>query len=249
MIEFAGIRSDERYVVVEHFPRRKIPKRKYLVQTIPGRSGDLYIEESDDAFENYDDQYSVFLDAKAPGLQQVSRGLAEWLLSSPGYQRLEDSYDPDTFRMAVYTGGEDFINIFNEYGRGTLTFNCNPKRFYKTGEKEIDVVSGAKIYSPSLFKAHPIVIVQTTGTGGSNRVNAELTIVDKYGLEKEFKMTNVFGTLTIDSEAHTVINSNGTNYNSYVSSSYENLYLDSESSISWNANVTSVQIIPRWWTI
>ena len=300
MIEFAGIRSAERFVVVEHYPQRKIPKRKYLVQTVPGRSGDLYIEESDDAFENYEDQYTVFLDAKAPGLQQVSRGLAEWLLSSPGYQRREDSYDPDTFRMAVYTGGEEFVNIFNEYGRGTLTFNCNPKRFYKIGEKEIEIsTKNTVIYSPSLFVSHPIVSIGTTGTGGGDRVTAEVyvtnTDVSQYPvwstgvtyakndrvrynnklykclqahtsqaskapdvdtdpklwsvISKTFRMEQVFGTITVDSERHTAVNAGGTNYNSYVKSDYESLYLSPESSISWNNRVTSVTITPRWWTI
>lgn len=245
MIEFAGIRSDERYIVVEHYPRRKFPKRKYIVQSIPGRSGDLYIEEAEDAFENYEDSYTVFLDAKAPGLQQVSRGLAEWLFSSPGYQRLEDSYDPDTFRMAVYTGGEEFINIFNEYGRGALTFNCAPKRFYKSGEKEIEVVSGSRIYSPSLFKAHPIVTITT-----NSKTDVSLDVYDKYDISKTFTIKNINGLVVIDSEAHTALITNAESVNSSVDTPYENLYLDSISSISWsNSKVTSVKIIPRWWTV
>lgn len=250
MIEFAGIRSDEKYVIVEHYPRRTIPKRKYIVQTVPGRSGDLYIDEAEDAFENYDDTYTVFLDAKAPGLQEVSRGLAEWLLFPVGYQRLEDSYDPDTYRMAVYTGGEEFINIFNEYGRGTLKFNCAPKRFYKSGEKPIAVSPNVPIYSPSQFKSHPIVTI--TCPSENNLYSVALTVHDlKADTYSQFTMT-AGGTVVIDTERKTATRLNilSPNYNSNVTSSYESLYLPSQFTLGWSSvNVSSVSIIPRWWTL
>lgn len=250
MIEFAGIRSDEKYVVVEHYPKRKIPKRKYTVQSIPGRSGDLYIYEAEDAFENYDDTYTVFLDAKAPGLQEVSRGLAEWLLSPVGYQRLEDSYDPDTYRMAVYTGGEEFINVFNEYGRGSLKFNCAPKRFYKSGEASIQVASNVPIYSPSQFKSHPIVRI--TCPSETNLYSVQLNVTDlKTGSYTQFTMT-AGGTVVIDTERKTAtrLNVSASNYNSNVTSAYEALYLPNQFKITWSsANVSAVSIIPRWWTL
>lgn len=242
MIEFAGIRSDERYLIVEHYPQRFFPKRRYTVQKVPGRSGDIVIPESEDAFDNYSQPYSVFLDSKAPGLSQAARGLAEWLLGNPGYHRLEDSYDPDFYRMAYYSGGEQFLNWFNEYGQGTLTFNCAPKRFYKIGEREIQVTSGNKIYSPSTLKSHPIYKV--TGSG-----NGTITVTNKSNSSKTFTINNLSGTVTIDSEKHTAKNSSNQNVNSNVMSAYENLYLDSESSITWNSAITSVIIIPRWWTL
>lgn len=242
MIEFAGIRSDEKYVIVEHYPSRKFPKRKYIIEAVPGRSDDIVIPEADDAFSNYDEKYIVFLDSKAPGLPQAARGLAEWLLGNPGYQRLEDSYDPDFYRMAYYSGGEEFLNVFNEYGRGQLTFTCAPKRFYKTGEKEIAVTNGTKIYGPSSFKCHPIYKI--TGSG-----NCTITITDKTGSAKTFTINSVNGTVTIDSERHTALNASNVSVNRNVQSDYENLYLDQESSISWNSAVSSLIVIPRWWTL
>lgn len=242
MIEFAGIRSDERYLIVEHYPARVFPKRKYATQTIPGRSGTLYIPESDDAFENYEQSYAVFLDSKAPGLPMASRGLAEWLLGNPGYQRLEDSYDPDFYRMAVYTGGAQFLNHFNEYGRGSLTFDCAPKRFYKIGEVEVTPENGAKLYSPSTFGSKPIIKIYGSGT-------CSVTTVAKDGTEKTFTIESVTDYVTVDSERHTALNSGLTSVNSNVTTPYESLYLDSETTISWSEGTTSVKIIPRWWTV
>ena len=247
MIEFAGIRSDERFIVVEHYPQRFFPKRKYIVQKVPGRSGDIILPESEDAFENYTQPYSVFLDSKAPGLPQASRALAEWLLGNPGYHRLEDSYDPDFYRMAYYAGGEQFVNWFNEYGQGTLTFNCAPKRFYKSGEAAIDITTnGTKLYGPSIFRSHPIVRIKANSNGGT----CTIWINHNMDSQQEFKIQNVPAnyTVAIDTELHKAWHGND-NYNSKVISDYEQLYLPQECTISWGTNVDYVQIIPRWWTI
>ena len=243
MIEFAGIRSDQMYVIVEHYPKRYVPKRRYNVQVVPGRSGDIVVEESDDAFDNYTQPYSVFLDSKAPGLSMASRGLTEWLLGSVGYQRLEDSYDPDFYRMAYYSGGEDFLNFFNEYGRGTLTFTCAPKRFYKSGEVPITLESGTKLYSPSTFKARPIF--KLTGSG-----DCTITVTDKNNVSKVFTINDVSGQIEIDSERHTTIKmADGTSANTNVQSPYENLILPKESTITFSSGVSELIIIPRWWTV
>lgn len=245
MIEFAGIRSDERYLIVEHYPQRFFPKRKYNVQAIPGGDKDYIIDEGEDAFSNYTQPYSVFFDSKGPGLSQASRKIAEWLLGNPGYQRLEDSYDPDFYRLAYYAGGEQFLNHFNEYGRGTLTFNCAPKRYYKSGEQEITLTNGQTLYSPSSFKAQPIFKVTGNGSG-----NAVIRVTAKDGTYKEFRIMNLNGIATVYSREHKVLDSNGNDLNSSVNGDYENLYLPSECSINVNTGVvTSISVIPRWWTI
>lgn len=242
MIEFAGIRSDERNLIVEHYPQRFFPKRKYNAQVIPGGDKDFIIDEGEDAFSNYSQPYSVFFDSKGPGLSQASRHIAEWLLGNPGYQRLEDSYDPDFYRLAYYSGGEQFLNFFNQYGRGTLTFTCAPKRYYKSGEVPIALVNGQKIFSPSTFKAYPIIKITGSGT-------CTLTIADKNDISKTFTINNVSGEVTIYSREHKALNSSSASVNQNVESDYENLYLDTESAISWNSAVSSVILIPRWWTI
>ena len=242
MIEFAGIRSDERNLIVEHYPQRFFPKRKYNAQVIPGGEKDFVIDEGEDAFSNYSQPYSVFFDSKGPGLSQASRHIAEWFLGNPGYQRLEDSYDPDFYRLAYYSGGEQFLNFFNQYGRGTLTFTCAPKRYYKSGEVPIALANGQKIFSPSTFKAYPIIKI----TGGGT---CTLTIADKNDISKTFTINNVSGEVTIYSREHKALNSSSASVNQNVASDYENLYLDTESAISWNSAVSSVILIPRWWTI
>ena len=242
MIKFAGISSDDCYVIVEHYPQRFFPKRKYNVQAIPGGDQDFIVDEGEDAFSNYTQPYSVFFDSIRAGLPQASRKIAEWLLRNPGYQRLEDTYDQEFYRMAYYSGGEQFLNFFNDYGRGTLTFTCAPKRFFKSGEIPIEVESGTKLFSPSSFRAYPIVKVTGSGDG-------TITITDKAGNEKNFTINGLDGEVTLYSREHKALNSSNESVNANVQSDYENLYLDTESTISFNSAISDLIVIPRWWTI
>ena len=59
MIEWAGVRSDDLGIVVEHYPKPIIPERKQSIQSIDGRSGDILITTN--AFKNYNQPYEVFL--------------------------------------------------------------------------------------------------------------------------------------------------------------------------------------------
>lgn len=164
MIIFNGVSSDEVGVIVEHYPRVVFPKRRTKTFQIPGRNGDLIID--DEVYDNYDQQYEIFIDAKdRGGLEAAMPRLASWLLSGTGYCRLEDSYFPEFFRMAYVPEAHEFLSYFNEYGRGTLTFNCAPERWYKSGEVEIEVQNGQVLHNPSGFRAWPILRVGTYGGG------------------------------------------------------------------------------------
>lgn len=197
MIEWAGVRSDDLGIVVEHYPKPIIPEKKQTIQSVDGRTGDIII--STNSFKNYSQPYSVFLDSKNKGgLPVVFPKLVEWLMGNNGYQRLEDSYFPDVYRMAYYSGGTDFLSSFNEYGRGTLTFNCDPRKFYKDGDVEISIsndamAQGYTLYNPSPFAASPLIKFTTTvhGSGGyanlsfgsNNTVQIDLTTQTQDGLE------------------------------------------------------------------
>lgn len=163
MIIFNGVSSDEVGVIVEHYPRVVFPKRRTNTFQIPGRNGDLIID--DEVYDNYDQQYEIFIDAKdRGGLEAAMPRLASWLLSGTGYCRLEDSYFPEFFRMAYVPEAHEFLSYFNEYGRGTLTFNCAPERWYKSGEVEIEVQNGQVLHNPSGFRAWPILRAGESGT-------------------------------------------------------------------------------------
>lgn len=243
MIKFAGVRSDDMNLIVEHYPAKVFPERSYEVIEVPGRDGDVVIDNGN--FKNYRQTYSVFINSNDPDeaiMQRISSKIAEWLLSNPGYQRLEDSYDPEFYRMAYYSGGTNFSNFFNTYGRGSLEFTCAPRRYYKSGDEQLTLTSGSTIYSPSVFKADPIIefvgVVNTTSTITVN------------GNSVSFSIDNLPTPVIVDVENHTAKHGNGQRI-TMSSGNYEDLKLihsDAGNTISFT-NISSFKITPRWWTL
>ena len=237
MIIWAGTSNKDVGMVVEHYPRVIIPQRSQEVQHVPGRNGAIVLPSG--SFENYEQQYQAFLDAKhLGGLELVIPKLVDWLLGHEGYHRLEDSYFPGVYRMAYYSGGSEFVSFFNEYGEGTLTFTCAPEKYYKSGEWEIPLEQNYILRNPSSFSALPTIFI--TGNGSAD---GTLTFNDKNLIIKA-----VPESITIDVKNHKAYDGT-TNYNNKITGSFEDLKLEKETRISWSGGIQSVRIIPRWWTI
>ena len=137
------------------------PERHIETVIVPGRNGDLTI--SDERFGTVDQSYDGFI---VDDFMDNYSGLVNWLLSHRGNQRLEDSYHPDEFRMARFTGPIDPQTVMDEAGKFTLTFKCQPQRFLKIGEHEIIInPNQTKAFkNPTIMKALPMITVSGTGT-------------------------------------------------------------------------------------
>lgn len=235
MIKWAGISNLDVGMVVEHYPKVIIPSRKQEVVTVPGRNGDIIL--NDGSFNNYDQQYAVFLDVKEQGgLEVAMPKIIDWLLGHPGYHRLEDSYFPDVYRMAQFVGGTDFSSIFNEYGEGNLVFNCCPERYFKMGEKPVVLTNGQKLFNPTSFEAKPLITVKGSGNGTLTFDEISVTINDI----SEFTV--------VDVKARRVYK-NDTRLNNKFVGNFEDLYLGKETTVAWSGGITGVEIVPNWWTI
>ena len=235
MIIWAGTSNKDVGMIIEHYPSVVVPKRKQTIQKVPGRNGDIVLSST--SFENYDQEYAAFLDAKNIGkLEQVMPKVVDWLLGHEGYQRLEDSYFPDVYRMAYFANGAEFVSLFNEYGEGTLQFNCAPEKYYKSGESAVPISKGQILLNPSSFDALPLLTVKGSGSGTVTFNGVGITI------------SNIGTSVTIDTKLHKAYNGS-TSRNSTISGSYENLKLGKETTISWSGGVTGLDLAPRWWTI
>lgn len=230
MIWFNGRSSDDFRLIVQKYPDVILPTRKHEKVSVPGRNGDILIQE--DAFENVIQRYEIYISAEQTRLTPITHKIAEWLCVK-GYQKLEDSYFLDTFRLASFNGGLEISNILNRFGRATIEFDCKPQRFYKFGDFFSDLTSGDKIKNPSPFTAKPLLIVSGSGAG-------TITVNDK-------TMSLTDSDVTIDCELMQAYK-NGVSKNGTVSGSFFELP-EGESTISWTGGVTAIQIKPRWFTI
>lgn len=234
MIMFNGVCGYEAAnIVVQKYPERTIAKRKYDVVSVPGRNGDLYF--SQDAFENVVQEYDVYISAEREKLPPMARKAAEWLQAEPGYHELWDSYEPEIFRLAYYSGSENIENIFQRFGRMTLAFSCKPQRFLNSGKEAISFSAPEQLYNPTRYNARPAVTV--FGTGSGTVTIGETTIT----------LSGISEYIVIDSDLQDAYK--GTlNCNSKMTGEFPEL-LPGMNVISWTGDITGITIIPRWWTL
>ena len=117
------------------------PERDVEYKPVPGRNGDIILDNG--RYNNISVTYPVNIETHLPG---KVRALSEFLMSHKGYFRLEDSYHPDEFRMAQFAGPIDINSTgrHNRYGTTSLTFNCMPQRFLKSGELPVAFTDSSK---------------------------------------------------------------------------------------------------------
>lgn len=120
--------------MVEHFPSYEMPERNYAVTHVPGRNGDGVFDPND--YKNVDREYEFAFVSQHPVVTYnlLAAAVSHWLHQGSGYLRLEDSYEPNVYRLAMYKENNTFANILNQGGRATIKFNCQPQRFLKSGE-------------------------------------------------------------------------------------------------------------------
>lgn len=149
------------------------PARLYTRHTVPGRSGDLLVDEH--RFENTVREYGIIIAAYANA--QIA-ALRNALASRVGYFRLTDTFDPTHYYMAMYS--EDFQPTLywrtKDQGKATISFERKPQRFLLTGEQQRTYTGSGSITNPTMFPAKPLLRVYGTGTLGIGSTN--ITIAD-----------------------------------------------------------------------
>ncbi len=168
------------------------PERDVDVISIPGRNGDLYLDNG--RFNNIDVTYPASMGRMSQNdFSEKMQEFRNALLSKTGYCRLYDSYNPDEFRLGVYKSGLNVSpNKQNRAGEFDITFNCKPQRFLKVGEQSVAVEDGDTIVNPTPFPSSPLLEVEGYGditVNGSN-VNIEDSPIGELTLGSGVSRTN-----------------------------------------------------------
>ena len=174
-IEFGGVKSSDYDIYVSGEGVFKSAERDVEFVEIPGRDGEFALDKN--RFKNAEVPYRVInQEADLTDFRTKLSAFRNAMLSKKGYQRLEDTFHPDEFRMGVYAGPMDIEPIlYNTASEFELKFNCKPQRYLKSGETEVTVASGGAITNPTLFNSKPILLV--TGYGDID-INGEMITVD-----------------------------------------------------------------------
>ena len=149
------------------------PVRDVEMIKIPGRNGEFALDNG--RFENIEVTYpaGIFADNEAYFAEAIS-DFRNFLASRIGYCRLEDEYNPNEYRMAVYKSGLNVDPAKLEAGEFSITFDCKPQRWLKDGETAITMASGDTLTNPTLFESSPFLEAEGEGSINFNGYEIDL---------------------------------------------------------------------------
>lgn len=194
VITFNGVTSKELGIEVESFPTYEFPEREYDVLSVPGKNGDVYIDKG--SYKNVPGKYELAIGSHEITQPYLAEKLVSWLTSSKGYCRLEDSYYPEIYRMALYKKSGSISNIMNHGGRLTVEFECKPQKFLKTGELTTTFTQSGTITNPTNQPAKPLLKISGRGNGVIN-INGHVVNLDL--LESAISEGSTISKVNVDS--------------------------------------------------
>ena len=206
------------------------PARDREMIKVPGRNGAIIIDHG--RYENIEITYPAFI---IKDLAEKVRIFANKLLEPVDYVRLEDTYNPDEFRLAVLSQGMD-VNPVSWLAAGSfdLIFNCRPERFLKSGESVTTLTAGGTISNPTDMPSKPLIRVTGAGTITVNGTAIEIA-------------SHSLSYIDIDCDLQEAY-CGATNANQYITA-LEFPTLDSGANSVALSGVTKVEITPRWWQL
>ena len=229
---YAGKNIREFGVIIGKSGAYHAAERDYETLEVPGRNGDLTIDNG--KFRNVSIIYECTIGRSFP---QNMDYLFQWLMSHRGYNRLEDSIQPDYYRMARVSGvpdPEQWANLIG--GTFEIEFDCMPQRFLKSGEEMREFTSAGTIRNHTLYDALPLIRVYGTGALGIGSTTITILSADGYtdldcDIQDAYKgQLNCNQNIRLDSGSFPVLK-------------------PGDNGISLGTGITKIELTPRWWTI
>lgn len=173
-LKFDGVSSRTYGVYITGEAVYNAPERDVEMITIPGRSGSFALDNG--RFENITVTYpaGIFAETEADFREAISE-FRNFLCSRKGYVRLQDEYNPNEYRMAVYKSGLEVEPAMLKAGEFEIIFDCKPQRWLTSGETAVTIAnSGDTITNPTLFDSGPLIEIEGYGAIGFNGFEVEL---------------------------------------------------------------------------
>lgn len=157
---FNGVDSRTYNAFIFNETEHNAPARVYSKQAVPAKNGQLFVDE-----KRYGDVTVKLPFVIYQNFTESERDLRNFLLSTIGYKRLEDSRFPDEFYLAVYDSNYTVrVTKDRSMGKGVLSFTRKPQRFLKSGETATTLTASGGISNPTMFDSKPLLRIYGTGT-------------------------------------------------------------------------------------
>ena len=227
---YGGIGTRDFKRVVDGSETYSGPERDYESVPIPGRNGELTIDNG--RYQNVDIPYSIRFSSAA-----LMEAFREKVLSLTGYQRLEDNKRPDEYRLARISEFSPSMNgVENRHSVVDITFNCMPQRFLKVGEKGLTISGESLLHNLWGMDARPLIRVY--GTGKLTVGDISLTVLE-----------HGYPYMDIDCERGDAYYT-GENLNSKIERDSESFPVLSAGDTQITLDgIERIIIYPRWWKL
>lgn len=241
---FDGIDSLENGIYITGEAVYNAPERMVEMITVPGKNGAIAIDQG--RFENIDVKYpaGAFAFSQEDFAAKITK-IRNVLASRYSYKRIEDTYNPDEYRLGLYKSGlEVDAAAYSSAGKFDIIFDCKPQRWLKSGEVPETFTATGTIENPTDFTAKPLLVV--TGYGQLTIGQQTFTIVGGAG--------GLSQTLYIDCESQEAWEQVGEykrSRNDHIQNAGDRFpeLVNGENDIILGSNITQVTITPRWWRI
>lgn len=234
-----GEKSEDYSIVMTAPPDMISAERNAEVLTIPGRNGSVIVDGG--SYNNVDISYSCALvPDDGSDFRILSVRMLSFLRPTAGYQKLENTYDLDHFRMARVASAISVASIADQAGTFKISWDCKPQRFLKSGQNSVAFQSSGSITNPTAFDAQPLIEV-TGSSAGTVSVN---------GVTVEIK--SISGTIYLDCEnenAYSLSAGAPKNENANIYAPYFPVLSPGDNAVQFTGGITSVKITPRWWEL
>ena len=208
------------------------PERAIEVVSVPGKNGDVILD--DGRYNNIIVSYKAYI---VDEYNVNIRGLRNALMAQRGYQKLEDTVNPEEYRMGYFLPFEiDEVGVLRA-GEFTLTFNCKPQRFLKSGNQPIVINSASSIFNQYEERALPLIRAYGTGSFTIGDVTVQITSANSYTDIDCETMEAYKDTMATNCNGNIVL-TNG-----------EFPYLDPGTNSISMSGITQLDIYPRWWIL
>lgn len=199
---------------------------------IPGRNGDLILSN-----QRYNNVTLTYHAGIVHNFDKNFTAFSNFLLSSPSYHRLEDSYHPEYYRMALLEGDlNPKLTAYQREGKFDITFSCMPQMYLKSGEQQKLFTQGGTINNPTLYVARPLLRVYGIGRFAINDDIVNITYAEVF--------------TDIDCELEDAYKGTA-NWNSYIELSNNEFprLKPGANQIALMSGIEKIEMIPRWWCL
>lgn len=180
--------------IITNAPKWIVPQRDVTSVSVPGRSGDLIIDNG--RYKNISVPYTI---STIPAfmrntLYETVNDLKDWLSTNGTYCKLIDTYNPNYYRLARVSNINNIVNEISNVGSTTITFDCKPFMYRIDGNDLKQVTSkNFTITNPELYESEPYFKIFGSGdiTVGVGNFSFMLTNVSDY-LEIDCEMQDCF---------------------------------------------------------